>query len=168
MKTINIKPNVLIIIFLLFSSVNYSNAQEPLKHQITFSFTISGFPLLGVGYNYFFDQHNAAQATFFVIPGKGGVLFAASTGYSYYFGNKLWHPNLGLEFLIIRGPPDPEERTYMPFINIVPGIQYEFNEYHSLNGKIWVAYMPTEKPFSMFPIGLEFKYGYNIKDEKTQ
>jgi hypothetical protein len=34
-------------------------------------------------------------------------------------------------------------------------------------GKLWVVYITTEKPFSMFPIGLEFKYGYNIKNESA-
>jgi len=162
MKIKIIKPNILIIIFLMIYFSNFTKAQELLEHQITFSFTISGFPLLGVGYSYFFNQHNAAQATFFVIPAGGEALFAFSTGYSYYFGNKLWHPNIGLELLLMRGPPDPEKRTYMPFINLVPGIQYEFNKYHNLNGKFWITYMPTEKPFEVFPIGLEFKYGYNL------
>ncbi len=111
MKTRNIITIVIIVFFLISIYGKRSNAQEQLNHQITCSFTISGFPLIGVGYSYFFDQYNAAQATFFVIPGKDGVLFAASAGYSYYFGNKLWHPNIGLEFLLMRGPPDPEEKN---------------------------------------------------------
>jgi len=101
MKTRIIVTTVIVIFFLIIIFVKHSHAQEQLNHQVTFSFTISGFPLLGVGYSYFFDQHNAAQATFFVIPAGGEALFAFSTGYSYYFGNKLWHPNIGLEFLIM-------------------------------------------------------------------
>ncbi len=50
----------------------------------------------------------------------------------------------------------------MPFINLVPGIQYEFNEYHSLNGRLWLYYMPKIKPFRIGPTGIEFKYSYNI------
>lgn len=150
---------------MLFSGT-FAEAQNPLEHQITFSFTLSGATFLGLGYSYYFDDHNAAQVTFFVLPAKGEALFAFSAGYSYYFGNNIWRPNLGLEFMLMRGPPDPDKRTYMPFINLVPGVQYNFNEYHNLNGKIWVAYMPTEKPFKAFPIGLEFKYGYNLLNKE--
>ncbi|MCD4734976.1 MAG: hypothetical protein K8R53_02940 [Bacteroidales bacterium] len=42
----------IIIIFLMIYFGNCTKAQEPLKHQITFSFTISGHAFPGVGYVY--------------------------------------------------------------------------------------------------------------------
>jgi hypothetical protein len=116
---------------------------------------------VGLGYSFYFDEHNALMASFQVVPAKE-LAFALNAGYNYYFLDKHWQPNLGAEFMMIVGPPDPDRRGKLILINLVPGIRYDFNEIHSLNGRLWVSYMPEKKPFRAFPTGLEFKYGYNF------
>ena len=153
---------VLIIVNLFQCSLLRAQSFSPAKHQVTFSFTLSGHLLLSVGYGYFFDNHNAVQVSVHTVTEKPPFVFGFNSGYNYYFLNKMWHPNIGAEVMLLLGPPDPENRRLFPMINIVPGIQYDFSKVHCLNGRLWASYMPTEKPFKITPTGIEFKYGYNL------
>lgn len=162
------KRTIVIILLLgvLLFKPSHHFGNEPYKHQLTLSFTLSGAIFTGVGYSFHFDEHHAIQATFHCIPyyKLKEQMFALNTGYNYYFGNKSWHPNIGGEFMIMFGPADKEKKIGLFLFNVVPGIRYDFNDYHSLNGRIWVANFLSEE-YKVLPIGIEFKYGYNLNKQ---
>ena len=166
MKISRLKFKALFLLLLISLLCFQANAIEPIKHQITFSFTLSGHIFVGVGYNYFFNEHHAISTTIHMIPYKfTETMFAANAGYNYYLGNKSWHPNIGGEFMILFGPADKESKIGLVLFNIVPGIQYEINDYHNINGRLWVANFLSEE-YEILPIGIEFKYGYNLHELK--
>lgn len=157
-KTIQICVSGIIFFNLFLSDLNASN---PKTNQINVSFTLSGHILLGIGFSHFFDDNNAVQTTFFIIPEKG-FPFAISGGYNYFFGEKKWRPNIGAEFLLLASPPDSEKRKFLPLINFVPGIRYDFDKQQNLNSRLWIAYFLKSTRVKIAPIGIEFKYGNNF------
>jgi hypothetical protein len=136
-------------------------AAENKTQQINFSITLSGHILFGIGYSYFLTDNHAVQTTLFLIPEKG-FPFGINAGYNYFWEGEKWRPNLGTEFTLLVSPPDPDKRRVLPLIKLIPGIRYDFNEIHNLNSRLWIAYFPTSKRVRVAPIGLDFKYGYNL------
>jgi hypothetical protein len=151
------KKCVLIILFVL---INLSYSRDFQRHQINLSCTLSGHILLGVGYSYWFDAHQALQATIYplMLPGEGWP-YAFNAGYGYYFGDSPWRPKVGLDFAMIVSPPDPDQRKTLSLLNFSPGLQYRFDD-NVLLSQIWLSYFVSKKTRSKFaPTGLEFQYG---------
>lgn len=143
-----------------------ATAQHP---EIGFTVVLSGALMFGPYCSYWLDDHNVLNASVlaaweeeFVVP------FALNAGYSYYFLDKKLRPDLGLQYTFLISPvrhKSPGDPVGISLLSLVPGIQYRWDKTHQdTEGKIWVAYfMEKPKPgkkIVIFPIGLEFSYGY--------
>ena len=133
-------------------------AAENESHNIHLSFTLSGHLLLGIGYSYFWNDRNAVQTIFYIVPEKG-LPYGISGGYNYFWGEKKWRPNLGVEFMVLASPPVPDKRKFLRMMKLVPGIRYDFNHEQNLNSRLWIAYFLKSTRMRIAPIGIEFLYG---------
>jgi len=151
------------IIFLSFGSP--VNSQDLARHQLSFSFTLSGHLLFGLGYTYWLDHQQAIQVTAFplIVPGEGGRPFAFNAGYGYYSNTEPWRFKAGLELTCLVSPPDPEKRKVLLLLNAVPGVQYDFGQ-NSVLSQIWISYFLNQAKGKVFPTGLEFRYGRQLDE----
>ncbi len=158
MKSYQLVLVSLLLVLLLQMGGESLPAAENKSHQINLSFTLSGHILFGVGYSYFWNEHQGVQTIFYLVPEKG-LPFGITAGYNYCWSEGKWRPNLGAEFMVLASPPDPEKRKFLPMLKLVPGIRYDFNGEQNLNSRLWIAYFLKSTRVRIAPIGIEFLYG---------
>lgn len=158
----NQKLYVFILVSVFSFAIQNSFAGESYD-RVTLSFTLSGHLLIGVGYEHGFNcEHALHFTTFPLILSEDGFPFSVTGGYKYYFSEKDWRPNLGVDFCLLVSPPAPDKRQIMPLLMLKPGIEYDFNYHQSAATNIWLArFLKGKKhPLPLMPIGLQFEYGY--------
>jgi hypothetical protein len=144
------------------------SAQHP---EIGFTVVLSGALMFGPYCSYWLDDHNALNASIlaaweeeFIVP------FALNAGYSHYFLDQKWRPELGLQYSYLISPrrhKSPDDPNGISLLSLVPGVQYRWDKTHqSVQSRIWVAYFMEKrypgKKVKIFPIGLEFTYAYKF------
>lgn len=158
MKIVQFILSGAIALSMLQISSNVLLANDHLNHRVQMSLTLSGHLLLGIGYCYFWDAHQGAQATFYLAPEKG-LPYGLAAGYQWEWGNRKWQPTLGAEFMVLASPPDPEKRKFLPMILINPGLSYQLDNEQIVQSRLWVAYFLKRARVKVAPIGLELVYG---------
>lgn len=136
---------------------------NPSWNRVCISVTLSGHILAGIGLEHGFNGQQSVHVDVYpvVVPG-GGLPFAVSGGYNYYFLDGDWQPLLGLDFTVMFSPPDPKERKSLLMLNLRPGMRYQAGNRHSLAAELWLARFLNNKNkrWPLMPIGLRTSYGF--------
>lgn len=140
--------------------------------EIGIKVVLSGALMFGPYYTYWIDEHNTLNSSILAAYEKELVVpFAMNVGFSHYFSNNKWRPEIGLQYSYIISPKrskfssDPKG---MSILSLTPGGQFQWNN-TCLNAqsKIWLAYIfntnQVDKKFEILPIGLDFSYGYKLR-----
>jgi hypothetical protein len=143
------------------------------QSEIGVKVVLSGALMFGPYYTYWIDDHNALNASVLAaIEDKWQLIvpFALNAGYSAYFTDNKWRPEIGLQYSYLISPKkakSPGDPRGISILSLVPGVQYRWDETHqSVQSRIWIAYFFKElkpgKKNRIFPVGLDFSYGYKF------
>lgn len=132
---------------------------------------LSGALMFGSYYTYWIDDHNALTTSILAAyEGELVVPFAVNAGYSACFFSNKWRPEIGLQYSYLISPrrhKSADDPTGISILSLVPGVQFRWdNTYQNVQSRIWLAYFfekpQTGKKIKIFPIGLDFSYGYKF------
>jgi hypothetical protein len=134
---------------------------------------LSGAIMFGPYYTYWIDEHNALNSSVLAaIEGKWKLIvpFALNAGYSAYFFDNNWRPEIGLQYTYLISPRKSKsfgDPNGMSILSLVPGVQFQWdNTYQSFQSRIWLAHFfeksQTGKKNGIFPMALDFSYGYKF------
>jgi len=141
-----------------------ASAQNP---EIGVKVVLSGALMFGSYFTYWVDDHNALNTSILAAyEGKMIVPFAVNAGYSAYFFNNKWRPEIGLQYSYLISPRKHKsagEPNGISILSLVPGGQFQWdNTCQNIQCKIWFAYIfdkPKKEKIKILPIGLDFSYG---------
>lgn len=148
------KIGFILVVFLYWQTAFASDNNG----RVNFSVILSGHILLGIGYQHPVQDNGYLNANFYIAPEKG-LPYALNGGYGLMTRGERWRGNIGLEAMLIASPPAPDERKYLPLINLLPGIRYVSANGHSGLAQLMVSWFPLQKKAA--PTGLELRYGKN-------
>ncbi|MDD5571628.1 MAG: hypothetical protein PHD97_10820 [Bacteroidales bacterium] len=126
--------------------------------------------MFGPYFTYWADDHNALNSSIFAaFEGKLIVPFAVNAGYSAYFFNNKWRPEIGLQYSYLISPrrhKSAGDPNGISILSLVPGGQFQWdNRCQNVQGRIWLAYILDKQKkdkIKILPIGLDFSYGYKF------
>lgn len=140
--------------------------------EIGIRVVLSGALMFGPYYTCWIDHHNALNASVLAAyEGELIVPFALNAGYSAYFFDSKWRPQIGLQYSYLISPrrsKAPTDPNGISILSLVPGVQFQWDKkYQNTQSRIWLAYF-LEKPQNgkknkILPIGLDFSYGYKFR-----
>lgn len=158
---------------LVFETILLSQQKTLAQHsEIGIKVVLSGALMFGPYYTYWVDDHNtlsssilAAYESELIVP------FAMNVGYSHYFSNNKWRPEIGLQYSYLLTPKKQKTSSNpngISILSLLPGVQFQWdNTLRNAQGNIWLAYIfdknQMNKKFKIFPIGLDFSYGYKFR-----
>lgn len=160
----------LFIFLTMFLPLQKTAAQNS---EIGIRVVLSGALMFGPYYTYWIDDHNALNTSILAALEEKGELifpFSLNAGYSAYFFNKKWRPEIGLQYSYLFSPKkskssgDPKGISILSF---VPGVQFQWdNTYQNAQSRIWLAYFlkspQRDNKIKIYPVGLDFSYGYKF------
>jgi|LSQX01.1.fsa_nt_gb hypothetical protein len=154
----------LVILSLVIAFVEVHPMKASCQHpEIGLTIVLSPALMFGPYVSYWFDDHNAVEASILAGLAEGFRLpVSLNAGYNYFFGSKEWRPSLGLQYTLMM--PTPTDRKSL--LTVLPGVERRWDEnQQDFRINMWVsAFLEKEKvmPWWVMPIGLEFYYGYKF------
>jgi hypothetical protein len=132
---------------------------------------LSGALMFGPYYTCWLDDHNALNASILAAYEKSIVFpFALNAGYSAYFFDSKWRPELGLQYSYLIAPRRAKssgDPNGISLLSLVPGVQFRWDgNKQDVQGSVWLAYFLDKKrnagKFKILPVGIDFSYGYRV------
>jgi hypothetical protein len=135
---------------------------------------LSGALLFGPYYVFWVDDHNAITCSAFAALEEGYQvipLFALNAGYSAYFLNEKWRPEIGLQYSYLIAPRKHKSSADpggVSILSLLPGVQFRWDQScQNTQSRLWIAYFldkpRTGKKNKIYPIGIDFSYGYKFQ-----
>lgn len=168
----NLKPNLFLLF--IFPLVFLSQPKALAQHsELGVRLVLSGAIMFGPYYTYWIDEHNALNTSILSAVEENWELivpFALNAGYSAYFFDSKWRPEIGLQYTYLISPRKHKsigDPNGISILSLVPGIQFQWDKtQQNSQSRIWLAYFlnkpQTVKKNWIFPIALDFSYGYKF------
>lgn len=156
----------------IFQTILLSQQKALGQHsEIGIKVVLSGALMFGPYYTLWANDHNALNVSILAAyEGELVIPFALNAGYSAYFFNTKWRPEIGLQYSYLISPKKSKSSSDpngISILSLTPGVQLLWNNtYQNAQSKIWLAYIfdknRLDKKFKILPIGLDFSYGYKF------